>query len=119
MGDMWQFYWSGAPAGKPPEGMKLNLTREGWLQPWARLRSTESEEKARLTAVPPYTSMNRVGALKPGASLIATATDSTGKEYPALAVQRFGHGRTAALTIADMWHGALGDEERQKDLAKG
>jgi hypothetical protein len=63
--------------------------------------------------------MNRVGGLKPGASLIATATDSTGKQYPALAVQRFGHGRTAALTIGDMWHGALGDQDRQKDLAKG
>jgi uncharacterized membrane protein len=119
IGEMLPFYLSGAPAGKPPEGMKLNLTREGWLQPWARLRSVESEERARLTAAPPYTSMNRVGALKPGASLIATVTDSAGKEYPALAVQRFGHGRTAALTIADMWHGALGDEERQKDLAKG
>jgi hypothetical protein len=83
------------------------------------LRATEVEEKARLNEVPPYQDMNRVGSLKPGASLIATVTDSAGKEYPALAVQRFGHGRTAALTIGDMWHGGLGDEERQKDLAKG
>ena len=119
IGDMLPFYLSGAPGGKPPEGMKPTLTREGWLQPWARLRATEIEEKARLNEVPPYMDLNRVGSLKPGASLIATVTDSTGKEYPALAVQRFGHGRTAALTIGDMWHGALGDEERQKDLAKG
>jgi hypothetical protein len=56
--------------------------------------------------------------LKPGASLIATARDESGKEYPALAVQRFGHGRTAALMIADMWNGALGDEARIKDLSK-
>jgi uncharacterized membrane protein len=119
IGEMLPFYLSGAPGGKPPEALRLNLTREGWLQPWARLRQTESEEKARLAEVPLYQSMNRVGGLKPGASMIATATDSTGKEYPALAVQRFGHGRTAALTIADMWHGALGDQDRQKDLAKG
>jgi uncharacterized membrane protein len=118
IGDMLPFYLSGAPGGKPPEGLKLNLTREGWLQPWARLRATEPEEKARIEQTPPYMSMNRVGGLKPGASLIATATDPAGKQYPALAVQRFGHGRTAALAIADMWHGALGDEDRQKDLAK-
>ncbi len=119
IGDMLPFYLSGAPAGKPPEGMRLNLTREGWLQPWARLRATESEEKTRLEEVPPYLAMSRVGGLKPGASLIATVTDSTGKEFPALAVQRFGHGRTAAMTIGGYWHGALGDEGRQKDLAKG
>ena len=119
IGEMLPFYLSGAPGGKPPEGLRLSFTPEGWLEPWARLRATEAEEKARLNEVPPYLAMNRVGALKPGASLIAKATDSTGKEFPALAVQRFGHGRTAALTIAGMWHGALGDEGRQKDLAKG
>jgi uncharacterized membrane protein len=119
IGEMLPFYLSGAPGGKPPEGLKLNFTPAGWLEPWARLRQTESEERARLAEVPPYQDMNRVGGLKPGASLIATATDSTGKQYPALAVQRFGHGRTAALTIGDMWHGALGDQDRQKDLAKG
>jgi uncharacterized membrane protein len=121
IGDMLPFYMSGAPSGKPPEGMQLKLTREGWLQPWARLRVTEAEEKARLSDTPleqTYNSLNRVGALKPGANLIATAIDSSGKEHPALAVQRFGHGRTAAMTIADAWNGALGDETRMKDLAK-
>jgi hypothetical protein len=50
--------------------------------------------------------------------MIATAKDSTGKEYPALAVQRFGHGRTAAFAIAGFYIGALGDEGRMKDLSK-
>ncbi len=118
VGDMLPFYLTGAPAGKPPDGMRLNLTREGWLQPWARLRATETEEKSRLDELPLFGSLNRVGALKPGASLIASVTDSAGKEFPALAVQRFGHGRTAAMAIADFWHGALGDEARQRDLAK-
>jgi uncharacterized membrane protein len=118
IGEMLPFYLSGAPGGKPPEGLRLNLTREGWLQPWARLRATETEEKARLDEIPPFLGMNRVGALKPGASRIAVLTDASGKEYPALAVQRFGHGRTAAMTIAGFWHSALGDETRMKDLAK-
>jgi hypothetical protein len=118
IGDMLPFYLSGPPAGRPPEKLHLNYTREGWLQPWARLRSTESEEKARLEEVRPYDGLNRVGGLKPGASMIATAKDSNGKEYPALAVQRFGHGRTAAFTIAGYYKGALGDEGRMKDLSK-
>jgi uncharacterized membrane protein len=119
IGDMLPFYLSGAPGGKPPEDVKLKLTREGWLQPWARLRATENEENIRLAEVRPLFHANRVGGLKPGASLIATVIDdSSGKEYPALAVQRFGHGRTAAMTIAGLWRGSLGDEELQKDLAK-
>ena len=28
-----------------PSDWKLTLTREGWLQPWTRLRSTEAEEQ--------------------------------------------------------------------------
>lgn len=118
IGDMLPVYLNGAPSGKPPEGLHLDLTREGWLQAWARLRATESEERFRLKEARPHQSMNRVGGLKPGATLVATATDPAGKEYPALAVQRFGHGRTAALPVADMWRGGLGDEALQKDLAK-
>lgn len=118
IGDMLPFYLSGAAGGKPPEDVKLVYTREGWLQPWARLRGTEAEEKNRLEEVRPSWHVNRVGNLKPGASLIAAAVAADGKEYPALAVQRFGHGRTAAMTIAGLWRGALGDEDRQKDLAK-
>ena len=119
IGDMLPFYLSGAPGGKPPEDVKMKLTREGWLQPWARLRPTENEENIRLAEVRPLFHANRVGGLKPGASLIAAVTDeASGKEYPALGVQRFGHGRTAAMTVAGLWRGSLGDEELQKDLAK-
>jgi hypothetical protein len=38
--------------------------------------------------------------------------------YPALAVQRFGLGRSAALMIGDMWRWGLHDEQMQKDLGK-
>ena len=118
IGDMLPFYLSGAPTGKPLEDVEYKLTREGWLQAMARLRGTEADEKERLGEVPHYRAINRVGALKPGANLIATVSDSNGKEYPALAVQRFGHGKTAGMPLADYWHGGLGDETRMKDVAK-
>jgi uncharacterized membrane protein len=101
-----------------PGEFKLTLTREGWLQPWTRLRPVESEEQSRLDAVPNFEVVNPLHEIKPGASVLATVSDATGKTYPALAVQRFGLGRSAALTIGDMWKWGLQDEEKQKDLAK-
>ena len=37
------------------------------------------------------------------ASSIATVRDSSGHDYPALVVQRFGAGRVGALMIGDLW----------------
>ncbi|HWD92800.1 MAG TPA: glutamine amidotransferase [Verrucomicrobiae bacterium] len=103
---------------KLPGEFKLTLTREGWLQPWTRLRPVESEEKTRLEAMPNFQVFNPLRDIKPGASVLATVSDASGRMYPALAVQRFGLGRSAALMIGDMWRWGLRDEQRQKDLAK-
>lgn len=97
---------------------KLSLTRDGWLQPWARLRTTEQEEKNRLETLPGMEVLNRTHTVKPGASVLATVTDSSGETVPALVVQRFGRGRSAALMIGDLWKTGLQDEAMQADLAK-
>jgi uncharacterized membrane protein len=97
---------------------KLNLTREGWLQPWTRLRSTESEERDRLDSMHPLLVLNAVPDVKPGASVLATVADQNNVSHPALAVQHFGLGRTAALMIGDLWHAGMQSEDAQKDLAK-
>ncbi|MBI1374031.1 MAG: hypothetical protein GC159_15020 [Phycisphaera sp.] len=96
----------------------LTLTREGWLQPWARLRDTEGAERTRLAGVPAFRSVNRLAAIKPGATAIATVTGPDSVQYPALVVQRFGHGRSAAMTIADLWHWGFADPDQQEDMAK-
>jgi uncharacterized membrane protein len=103
---------------KLPGEFKLTLTREGWLQPWTRLRPVESEEKTRMEAMPNFQVFNPLREIKPGASVLATVSDASGQMYPALAVQRFGLGRSAALMIGDMWRWGLRDEQMQKDLAK-
>ncbi|MBI3880361.1 MAG: hypothetical protein HY301_09905, partial [Verrucomicrobia bacterium] len=97
---------------------RLSLTREGWLQPWARLRNNEGEERKRLADLPHFDTLNHVREFKPGAMVVATVTDGK-KELPALVTQRFGRGRTAALLIGDLWQSGLGDEARQNDLKKG
>jgi uncharacterized membrane protein len=111
-------YLDRIPESKPLEGLKLTFTREGWLQPWARLRSDESEEKARLDEMPPFQVVNRVRDLKPGASVIATVADPRGEHHPAVAVQRYGHGRAAAVMIGDVWRWGLRDELKHRDMDK-
>jgi uncharacterized membrane protein len=116
IGDMLPLYLDGKvpePAGE----LHLALTREGWLQPWARLRNKEQDERTRLAELPKFDLLNRAGAAKPAAMVVATVSDGQ-RDYPAVVTQRFGRGRTAALLIGDLWHTGLGDEARQKDLGR-
>src|SRR5271166_6300566 len=57
-----------------PSVFKLDLTREGLLQPWTRLRATESEEKSRLADMPPLEVLNPIREAKPGASILETVS---------------------------------------------
>jgi hypothetical protein len=118
IGDMLPVYLDRAEESKPPEQLHLSLTREGWLQPWARLRDNEADEKTRLQNMPPFRVLNRVREAKPGATTIATVSDAAGKTYPALVAQRFGRGRTAALMVGDVWHWGLHDAESHHDMDK-
>ena len=116
IGEMLPVYLEGRTTQEPGE-LRLSLTREGWLQPWARLRTTEQDERKRLADIPASGILNHVGTAKPAATVIATVNDGK-RELPALVTQRFGRGRTAALLLGDLWHTGLGDEERQKDLGR-
>ncbi|HEY5042388.1 MAG TPA: glutamine amidotransferase [Verrucomicrobiae bacterium] len=111
-------YLDRAVDAKLPDEMKLTLTRDGWLQPWTRLRSTEAEEKTRLDSMPAFKVFNPASDIKPGASVLATVSDADDRTYPALVAQRFGLGRTAALMIGDIWHWGLGDAAKQNDMEK-
>jgi len=98
--------------------MRLHLTREGWLQPWTRLRDTEQQEQQRLAGMPEFRVLNRVRVAKPGARIVATVGDGQVQQFPALIVQRLGNGRTAALTIGDIWRWGLRDPETHADMDK-
>lgn len=102
--------------GAPMTELQLNLTREGWLQPWARVRSTEAEEQARLNNLPGFRVLNSVSGIKPGASVIATVTDLAGEVHPGMVVQRFGTGRTGALMIGDFWRSVLHSAAQKEDV---
>ena len=99
--------------------VKLELTREGWLQPWVRLRANESDERGRLQTMPGFRTLNPTRGIKPGASVMATVTDGQGTIWPALVTQKFGRGRSAAMLIGDLWRWQLQRvEDHPDDLAK-
>jgi uncharacterized membrane protein len=118
IGDMLPVYLDRADESQPPGPLTFGLAREGWLQSWARVRDNEGDERSRLGDMPKFEVLNRVREVKPGASVIATVTDEAGKEYPALAVQRFGRGRTAALMVGDVWRWGMKDAAAHADMDK-
>ncbi len=118
IGEMLPVYLDRPEEGLPAGAVRWDLTREGWLQPWARLRDNEADERARIDTLPMFEVINRVRAVKPGASVIATARDADGAEVPALSVQRFGRGRTAALTVGDLWRWGMRSAEAREDMDK-
>jgi uncharacterized membrane protein len=119
IGDMLPVYLDRTAETQAKGPYHISLTPEGLLQSWARLRDNEAAEKARVESVAPFHVMNPVSEVKPGASTIVRATDAAGKTYPALVVQRFGRGRTAAFTLGDVWHWGLHDEQAHQDMDKG
>lgn len=94
-------------ANSPTTPVRLSLTRDGWLQPWIRLRSDETAEEERLTSMPEFRTLNAAAFVRPGAVVMAEVQDEQGNPWPALVVQRFGKGRTAALCVADLWRWRL------------
>lgn len=91
------------------DSFKMQLTREGMLQPFLRLRSTEEGEMQRVKQAPPLKVLNRTERIKPGAVILATASDASGQQQPALISQSFGRGRTSALMFGDLWRWSLQD----------
>ncbi len=96
----------------------FNLSREGWLEDWMRLRASQEEEETRLAYMTPFFSVNQIVAIKPGSSVLATVTDSEERVLPAFITQRYGEGKSAAITIGDMWRWAMKDSEQQGEAGK-
>ncbi|HCN78708.1 MAG TPA: hypothetical protein DIT13_16125 [Verrucomicrobiales bacterium] len=114
VGRMLPVYLDRVTSAPPVQNARFNLTREGWLEPWTRLRPSQEEDEGRLAGMPGFHSVNQTFSIKPGASVLATVStqDAT---YPALAAQRFGEGRVVALTLGDVWRWGMGDADAMKD----
>ena len=118
IGDLLPVYVNRLSTGAAALGGRFSLSREGYLEPWARLRIEQSDEELREAHMPDFHVINRLQAIKPGASVMATVTDTEQRQHPALVVQRYGEGRSAALTIGDMWRWGMRDPGAHEDLDK-
>jgi len=98
-----------APAGP----VRLSLSREGWLQPWIRLRTDEDAERLRIGEMPAFVILNSNSFIRPGAIVMAKVNDDSGNEFPALVTQRFGRGRSAALCLGDFWRWRMNEGRRR------
>jgi len=96
----------------------LNLTREGWLQPWARLCDNEQDEIQRLLKMPAFNVLNCTRSIKPGARVLATVGNDPDRQIPALVIQKYGNGRVAALTIGDIWRWGMKQSNMHEDMDK-
>lgn len=120
LGDLLPVYADDSTPDLPADvNVRMSLTREGWLEPWIRLRPEEEAEKQRLNAMPGFNIINPVRGIKPGATVLARAEIENSEPVPALVEQRFGRGRSAALLIGDLWRWDLHrPANSENDLAK-
>jgi uncharacterized membrane protein len=90
----------------PPDekGYQFVPTAAGLESPILRLAGEPSANQARWGDMPGLTSINYLGATKPGAAVLAEKPDDEfGAREPVLIVQRYGKGRSAALATASTW----------------
>jgi uncharacterized membrane protein len=118
IGRMLPVYLDRAGEGSFIQNVRLDLTKEGWLEPWTRLRVQQEDDETRLSEMPPFFALNPTLSIKPGASVLATAYDVDQKAHPALVVQRFGEGRVGALMVGDQWRWGMESPEKRADMEK-
>jgi len=77
-----------------PDGARLAVTR---------LAADAEASQARWSSLPPVTTINRVGAVKPAATVLLSGRTAGGVDVPVLTQQRYGRGRTMVFTPQDSW----------------
>jgi hypothetical protein len=85
--------------------LAVRPTDAGRLHAALRLRDTEAASAARWDSLPHLTSVNRLGALRSGATTLLTgrASSDANAEVPLLAYQRYGRGMGIVFGVQDSW----------------
>jgi uncharacterized membrane protein len=88
----------GAAAMKGP----IALTADGLFHPATRLALTAEDNRSRWASLPPLPSIAPAGSPRPGAQVLAVATDR-GVRRPLVAAQRYGQGRSMVFAGEASW----------------
>lgn len=83
--------------------LSVRPTRAGAAQGVTQIAENENASEEKWGILPGATSVNRVQAIKPGATVLLAGTDEQRRERPVLAFQRYGRGKAFALTLQDSW----------------
>ena len=100
------------------DNLSWKLTREGWVEPWTRVRPVETDERARLNAMPSFSVLNTIPRIKPGARVLAEVENAIGDRYPSLIAHNFGAGKVACIAVGDLWRWGMRGPSEQEDLAR-
>jgi hypothetical protein len=83
--------------------LTVKPTRAGAGMAVTQIAETDAKSQERWATLPPVIIVNRIGALKPGATTLLSGLDESRREQPVLAFQRYGRGKALIFTPEDSW----------------
>ena len=83
--------------------LKVHPTRAGQAHAVTQLGDTEEASAERWRRMPPLSTVNLVGAIKPGATTLLSGTDDRRRERVVLAYERYRRGKSVAFPVQDSW----------------
>jgi uncharacterized membrane protein len=83
--------------------VKVAPTPAGLAHPAVQLDAEPQDVAARWEKLPPVTTVNPIDQIRPGATTLLEGQRSAGGRQVVLAFQRYGRGKSIALTIQDSW----------------
>jgi uncharacterized membrane protein len=92
-----------APPADRAGSNKIVVTAEGEGHSVMRIGDTPEDSRRLWSALPALASSVPLGGPKPGASVLAVTSASTGVVYPVVAVQRYGRGRSMTFSGEASW----------------
>jgi uncharacterized membrane protein len=87
----------------PPAELVVKPTLAGANHPSTQITERADDAAAKWRDLPPLTSLNAIRETKPGATVLLSGVDQSGREQVVMAVQRYGKGKALALTAQDTW----------------
>ncbi len=91
------------PGNRRVSRLTITPTRAGAAHAVTQIAATETASAARWKQLPPLTSVNAPGAIRPGATVLLEGTDEGGRTQPVLVSQPFGRGKALAFAVQDSW----------------
>jgi uncharacterized membrane protein len=83
--------------------LTVRPTRAGAGTAVTQLGETEAASAEKWNSLPGVTAVNRIDAVKPGATVLLMGTDESRAERPMLIFQRYGRGKSFAFLPQDSW----------------